>query len=40
MKLYTHPIQQYYGELSGDYVKCVIYALFQIVRHADETCFY
>ena len=39
MKLYAHPLQQSHDELSVDYVKCDIYALIQIVRHADETRF-
>ena len=37
MKLYSHPFQQSHGELSGDYVKCDIYALIQIVPHTVET---
>ena len=28
-----------FTETSGDYVKCDIYALLQIIRHADETHF-
>ena len=42
MQLYVHPFQQSHGELSDGYVKCDIYALLQIVRHADETrfCYY
>ena len=39
MKLYAHPFQQSYSELSGDYVKSDMYALIQIVRHTDETRF-
>ena len=31
---------QFHREFSGDNVKCEIYSLIQIVRHADETRFW